>query len=110
MTLESRHSGHSRERLPATSTRSPLEPLLTSKEVAALLQVSASTLCRWREHHDGPPWINLGGIPATAPTTSHAGPKASSKDDYLEDVERPVARAGEVRSTDCRDSDIRPQS
>jgi predicted DNA-binding transcriptional regulator AlpA len=63
MTLETRRSGHSREQLPATSTRGPLEPLLTSKEVAALLQVSASTLCRWRDHHDGPPWINLGGIP-----------------------------------------------
>lgn len=44
-------------------TTPTLDRLLTSKEVAALLQVSASTLCRWREHHDGPPWINLGGIP-----------------------------------------------
>jgi hypothetical protein len=25
--------------------------------------VSASTLCRWRDHRQGPPWINLGGIP-----------------------------------------------
>ena len=63
MNVETRRPGHNPEHLPATSARSPLEPLLTSKEVAALLQVSASTLCRWREHHDGPPWINLGGIP-----------------------------------------------
>jgi len=40
-----------------------LDRLLTSKEVGALLQVSPSTLSRWREHHDGPPWIDLGGIP-----------------------------------------------
>ena len=40
-----------------------LEKLLTSKEVSALLHVSQSTLCRWRENHDGPPWVNLGAIP-----------------------------------------------
>lgn len=45
----------------ATST--VVEPLLTSKEVAALLHVSPATLCRWRERHEGPPWVNLGGIP-----------------------------------------------
>lgn len=45
------------------TTPTVIDRLLTSKEVAALLQVSQSTLCRWREHHDGPPWVNLGGIP-----------------------------------------------
>ena len=49
-----------------TST-TELERLITSKEVAALLQVSQSTLCRWREQHQGPPWINLGGIPRYRP-------------------------------------------
>jgi predicted DNA-binding transcriptional regulator AlpA len=48
---------------PLTSSARTLEPLLTAKEVGAILQVSASTLCRWREHHQGPPWIKLGGIP-----------------------------------------------
>lgn len=40
-----------------------LDRLLTSKEVAVLLQVSPSALCRWRETHDGPPWVSLGNIP-----------------------------------------------
>ena len=42
---------------------SVLEQLLTSKEVSALLHVSQSTLCRGRENHDGPPWIDLAGLP-----------------------------------------------
>lgn len=63
MDLDTRHIGDIREHQPATSTRSHLEPLLTSKEVAAALHVSPSTLCRWRENHEGPPWVNLGSIP-----------------------------------------------
>jgi predicted DNA-binding transcriptional regulator AlpA len=40
-----------------------MEALLTSREVAALLRVSQSTLSRWRERGDGPAWVNLGGLP-----------------------------------------------
>jgi predicted DNA-binding transcriptional regulator AlpA len=36
-------------------------PLLTSTQVADLLQVSTATLCRWRQRQCGPKWINLGG-------------------------------------------------
>ncbi|MBN9141865.1 MAG: helix-turn-helix domain-containing protein [Micrococcales bacterium] len=40
------------------------EPLLTSREVAALLRVSAATLSRWRDRGDGPAWLELApGIP-----------------------------------------------
>lgn len=45
------------------TTTTTLDRLLTSKEVAALLRVSQSTLCRWRETHEGPPWVSLGSIP-----------------------------------------------
>lgn len=38
-------------------------PLLTSSEVAALLHVSTSTLTRWRQRGEGPPWLQLGGLP-----------------------------------------------
>lgn len=62
MTIGAERLERKSEHLPA-STRSGFEQLLTSKDVAALLQVSASTLCRWRESHQGPPWIKLGGIP-----------------------------------------------
>ena len=37
--------------------------LWTSKEASAFLNVSESTLCRWRRTHVGPSWINLKGIP-----------------------------------------------
>jgi excisionase family DNA binding protein len=37
-------------------------PLLTSKEVCAMLSVSESTLSRWRESGTGPRYLNLGGI------------------------------------------------
>lgn len=40
-----------------------MEALITSKEVAALLRVSESTLCRWRDRGDGPPWLDLAGVP-----------------------------------------------
>jgi predicted DNA-binding transcriptional regulator AlpA len=63
MTIRTVRRERDPEQLPAASGRTQLQPLLTSKEVAALLQVSASTLCRWRDHRQGPPWINLGGIP-----------------------------------------------
>jgi hypothetical protein len=31
--------------------------------VADLLQVSAATLSRWRQGSEGPPWLDLGGMP-----------------------------------------------
>ncbi|MER7447071.1 helix-turn-helix domain-containing protein [Microbacterium sp. NPDC097977] len=37
--------------------------LMTSADVAKLLQVSAPTLSRWRSSRTGPPFINLNGIP-----------------------------------------------
>ncbi|WP_285363201.1 helix-turn-helix domain-containing protein [Microbacterium sp. LMC-P-041] len=40
-----------------------MKPLLKSREVAALLGVSEPTLSRWRTAHEGPPHVNLNGIP-----------------------------------------------
>lgn len=37
-------------------------PLLDSREVAAYLRVSESTLSRWRNAGGGPPFIRLGGV------------------------------------------------
>lgn len=44
-----------------------MEALLTSKEVARLLNVSEPTLSRWRRTPDGPPWVNLAGVPRYRP-------------------------------------------
>lgn len=41
---------------------STLSPLMDSREVAAYLKVSESTLSRWRSAGTGPPFIKLGGI------------------------------------------------
>jgi len=40
-----------------------VEVLLTSREVAALLRISPSTLSRWRDQGSGPAWSSLNGIP-----------------------------------------------
>lgn len=40
----------------------PVSPLMDSREVAAYLKVSESTLSRWRSAGTGPPFIRLGGI------------------------------------------------
>ncbi|MBN9611321.1 MAG: DNA-binding protein [Actinobacteria bacterium 69-20] len=40
----------------------PVSPLLDSREVAAYLKVSESTLSRWRSAGTGPPFLRLGGI------------------------------------------------
>lgn len=40
----------------------PVSPLMHSREVAAYLKVSESTLSRWRSGGDGPPFIRLGGV------------------------------------------------
>ena len=39
-----------------------VSPLLDSREVAAYLKVSESTLSRWRSAGTGPPFLRLGGI------------------------------------------------
>lgn len=44
---------------PVTAAASPL---LDSREVAAYLKVSESTLSRWRSAGTGPPVLRLGGI------------------------------------------------
>lgn len=38
-----------------------MSPLLDSREVAAYLKVSESTLSRWRTDQKGPPFLRLGG-------------------------------------------------
>ncbi|MBX7556506.1 helix-turn-helix domain-containing protein [Streptomyces sp. tea 10] len=37
-------------------------PLRDSREVAAFLRVSESTLSRWRADKKGPPFIRIGGV------------------------------------------------
>lgn len=37
-------------------------PLMDSREIAAYLKVSESTLSRWRSAGQGPPFLRLGGI------------------------------------------------
>ncbi|GAA2005661.1 MULTISPECIES: helix-turn-helix domain-containing protein [Micrococcales] len=39
-----------------------VSPLMHSREVAAYLKVSESTLSRWRSGGSGPPFLRLGGI------------------------------------------------
>ncbi|OJU41520.1 MAG: DNA-binding protein [Microbacterium sp. 69-10] len=39
-----------------------VSPLMNSREVAAYLKVSESTLSRWRSAQTGPPFLRLGGI------------------------------------------------
>ena len=39
-----------------------VSPLLDSREAAAYLKVSESTLSRWRSAGTGPPFLRLGGI------------------------------------------------
>lgn len=41
---------------------SEASPLMDSREVAAYLKVSESTLSRWRSARTGPPFLRLGGI------------------------------------------------
>ncbi|RLP68709.1 DNA-binding protein [Mycetocola reblochoni] len=37
-------------------------PLRDSREIAAFLRVSESTLSRWRAEKKGPPFIRIGGV------------------------------------------------
>lgn len=39
-----------------------VSPLMDSREVAAYLKVSESTLSRWRTDEKGPPFLRMGGI------------------------------------------------
>lgn len=61
-------------------SRRPVSPLLDSREVAAYLKVSESTLSRWRTDHTGPPFLRLGGI---------ARYRLATIDDWLESKEKP---------------------
>lgn len=39
-----------------------VSPLRDSREIAAFLRVSESTLSRWRAEKKGPPFIQIGGV------------------------------------------------
>lgn len=39
-----------------------VSPLMDSREIAAYLKVSESTLSRWRSAGQGPPFLRMGGI------------------------------------------------
>lgn len=39
-----------------------ISPLRDSREIAAFLRVSESTLSRWRAEKKGPPFIRIGGV------------------------------------------------
>ncbi|AZT97639.1 helix-turn-helix transcriptional regulator [Brevibacterium aurantiacum] len=39
-----------------------VSPLMDSREVAAYLKVSESTLSRWRAEGNGPPFMQMGGV------------------------------------------------
>jgi len=44
------------------ATTALVSPLLDSREVAAYLKVSESTLSRWRADRKGPPYLRMGSI------------------------------------------------
>lgn len=46
----------------APATAMLVSPLMDSREVAAYLKVSESTLSRWRTDQKGPAYLRLGGI------------------------------------------------
>jgi DNA-binding transcriptional regulator YiaG len=56
----SNSSGSSNRSVTQVRDRSSL---WTTKEASAFLSVSEATLSRWRRTRNGPPWINLNGMP-----------------------------------------------
>lgn len=48
--------------MTANDTLPPTSPLVTSRDAAAYLNVSESTLSRWRADEKGPPFLQLDGI------------------------------------------------
>ena len=66
--------------VPTSSVATRLSPMLTSKEVARLLNVAPSTLCRWRQTGKGPRVYWLGD-----------GTPRYREDDLLEWLERMAA-------------------
>lgn len=60
-------------------------PLMDSREIAAYLKVSESTLSRWRSAGQGPPFLRLGGI---------ARYRVDAVDAWLADLERGHAPEG----------------
>ena len=49
-----------------------VEPLWNSQEAAEFLNVSQATLSRWRREHEGPPFVQVGGIARYNPPTVRA--------------------------------------
>lgn len=62
-----------------------VSPLMDSREIAAYLKVSESTLSRWRSAGQGPPFLRLGGI---------ARYRIDAVDAWLTDLEHGRAPAG----------------
>ncbi|HNV40319.1 MAG TPA: helix-turn-helix domain-containing protein [Ornithinibacter sp.] len=62
-----------------------VSPLMHSREVAAYLKVSESTLSRWRSAGTGPPFLRLGGI---------ARYRLDAVDRWLADLEHDHASEG----------------
>lgn len=60
-------------------------PLMDSREIAAYLKISESTLSRWRSDGQGPPFVKLGGI---------ARHRLDAVDAWLERMERDHAPEG----------------
>lgn len=50
----------------------PVEALWCSREVAEFLNVSQSTLSRWRREKIGPPFLQVGGVCRYIPATVRA--------------------------------------
>ena len=62
-----------------------VSPLMYSREVAAYLKVSESTLSRWRSAGSGPPFVRLGGI---------ARYRLAAVDEWLSGLEHDNAEEG----------------
>ena len=62
-----------------------MSPLMHSREVAAYLKESESTLSRWRSAGTGPPFLRLGGI---------ARYRLDAVDRWLADLEHDHASEG----------------
>lgn len=62
-----------------------VSPLMDSREIAAYLKVSESTLSRWRSAGQGPPFLRIGGI---------ARYRVDAVDAWLADLERGHAPEG----------------
>lgn len=57
----------------------PLEPLLTTTEVAAVLEIAPGTLENWRVQGKGPPYLKLYGHVRYSPTAVQAWVEAQTR-------------------------------